>query len=110
LQDVADVADRDDERFHAGGEGFTVIERLGNALKFAPAPPRVLIVVEGGGLTAVIADAPVAYSLKDFDTIREGGGPFNPSAFTPADLVVPDPAEFDRHARADVPAEQMRQP
>jgi len=64
--------------------------------------PRILIVIEGGCLQDVIADAPVRYVIKDWDLIKE----VSPSAYSieaHSPEVIVTPAMFDRCVRAELP-------
>ena len=66
--------------------------------------PRVLIVVEGGLVSSVIADAPIKVLVKDFDCIKDDADyEFDPDGFDAPDQIITDPRKFEAEVLADIP-------
>jgi hypothetical protein len=57
--------------------------------------PRLLIVVEGGVIQGIFADAPVRVSVKDWDNI-DAGEPYDPLEYYP--VPVESPEQLERSA------------
>ena len=74
------------------------------------APPRILIVVEGGIVQSVISDAPIKILIKDFDIIDgdPASGDIDVNCFTDQDLLCPTETEFMQQVLADIPEMEPR--
>ena len=74
------------------------------------APPRILIVVEGGIVQSVVSDAPIKILIKDFDTIDADPAcrDIDMHGFTDQDLLCPTETEFMQQVLADIPEMEPR--